>query len=202
MNLKDTYNKIAEEWHKDHTDDDWWVKGTEHLLSLLPPRATILDIGCGSGVKSAYLADKGFVVTGGDFSEKMVDIARREVPNATFHVLDLYTLNNWPESYDFVFAQATLLHIPKKDIPTVIENLKHVLKKDGLLYIAVKEQRPNTPDEEVKTEDDYGYQYQRFFSYFTIPELASFLEKAGMTVIHSNVTPSGKTGWIQIIAKN
>ncbi len=201
MDLKETYNKIAEDWHKDHSADSWWVEGTEYLLSLLPAHTTILDIGCGSGVKSAYLAGKGFVVTGGDFSEKMVEIARREVPGVIFEVLDFYNLDTWPQSYDCVFAQAALLHIPKKDIPAILENLKHVLKKDGLLYLAVKELRPNARDEEMKTENDYGYEYQRFFSYFTVPELTSFLEHAGLTIVHESVTPSNNTNWIQIIAR-
>lgn len=54
---KQTYNKIAEDWHRHHSSDDWWVAGTDHLISLLPVGATALDVGCGSGVKSKYLVN-------------------------------------------------------------------------------------------------------------------------------------------------
>jgi hypothetical protein len=29
MDLKSTYNKIAEDWHKNHQQDDWWVEGID-----------------------------------------------------------------------------------------------------------------------------------------------------------------------------
>jgi 2-polyprenyl-3-methyl-5-hydroxy-6-metoxy-1,4-benzoquinol methylase len=52
--LKNTYNKIASDWVRDHSSDDWWVEGTDIFLSLLSPGATILDVGCGGGHKTQY----------------------------------------------------------------------------------------------------------------------------------------------------
>jgi 2-polyprenyl-3-methyl-5-hydroxy-6-metoxy-1,4-benzoquinol methylase len=199
--LKATYNKIAEDWFKDHNGDTWWQKETDYLISLLPAKASILDIGCGAGHKTKYFKEKGFVVTGGDFSEKMVEIATREVPEASFKVIDLYTLDTLAEQFDCVFAQAVLLHISKKDVPLVLQNIKHVLKPNGLLYIAVKEVWPETPAEEILEEHDYGYTYERFFSYFTTPELEAFLRKSEFSIVHSTIERVGKTNWIQIIAK-
>src|SRR6185437_5012374 len=99
MDLQTTYNRIAEDWFKDHHGDSWWQKEADYLISLLPQQATILDIGCGAGDKTKYLLQKGLQVTGADFSEKMVEIARREVPRARFEVLDLYTLNTLQEQF-------------------------------------------------------------------------------------------------------
>lgn len=75
MNLKETYNKIADDWFKDHKVDDWWVEGTDQFISLLKPGASVLDVGCGAGLKSKYLSEKGLQVVGIDFSDKFIERA-------------------------------------------------------------------------------------------------------------------------------
>src|SRR3989344_5666981 len=111
--LKSTYNNIAEDWVKDHLRDTWWQEGTDAFLSFLPPQSAVLDVGCGGGIKSKYIADKGFQVTGIDFSEKMIEIAKREFPQTDFEVVDIYHLDQYQKMFDAVFAQAVLLHVPK-----------------------------------------------------------------------------------------
>jgi len=115
--------------------------------------------------------------------------------------LDLYTLNASHEQFDCVFAQAVLLHIPKKDVPGILQNIRSVLKPGGFLYVAVKEAWPQTPPEEVLKENDYGYEYERFFSYFTTLELEKLLREAGFQIMHANLEKVGNTNWIQIVAK-
>ena len=201
MNLKETYNHIAEEWHQDHQTDDWWVRGTDKFISFLKSGSLVLDAGCGGGTKSKYLISKGLRVVGVDFSESMIAIARREVPGGTFHVLDLNDVETLEESFDGVFTQAVLLHVPKHRVGEVIKKMVTKLKQGGYLYIAVKEKKSDGPDEEVKTEDDYGYPYERFFSYFTADEIKSYVEDVGLRVVFSEITPSGNVKWIQIIAR-
>ena len=199
MDLKSTYNRIAADWFKDHNADTWWQEGTNHFLSLLSKGATILDIGCGPGVTTRYLSDKGFRVTGMDFSEKMIEIAHREVPNIEFLVGDIYELDSFNRTFDAIFAKAVLLHVPKDKVVSVLEKMRDKLNPGGLLYIAVKE---NTKiDGEIVKENDYGYEYERFFSYFTLPEVTAYLEKIGMKVVLGNIANSGKTNWIQVISQ-
>ena len=87
MNLKDTYNTIAEEWDRQHQSDDWWVAGTDKFVSFLKPGNFVLDVGCGVGTKSKYLSEKGLRVVGIDFAEKFVEIAREKVPETKFLVV-------------------------------------------------------------------------------------------------------------------
>ena len=201
MDLKSTYNKIAEDWFRDHHDDSWWIEGTEKFLSLLPLQASILDVGCGAGVKSRYLAQKGFIPTGIDFSEKMIEIAKRESPEINFEVVDLYKLNEYQKIFDAVFAQAVLLHIPKKDIVDILNKLKEKIKPDGFLYVAVKGMRTDGVEEGIKKENDYGYEYERFFSYFSLSELQKYLTDIGMETVWKTATTSGRAEWLQIIGK-
>ena len=201
MNLKDTYNKIAEDWFKDHHGDTWWIEGTNKFVSFLKSDSLVLDIGCGAGVKSKYLLGKGLKVVGIDFSEKMIEIAKREVPDARFYVMDIKDLSGLQETFDGILAQAVLLHIPKKEVTSVISGLKAKLNDGGYLYVAVKEKRPEGKEEEVLAEDDYGYRYERFFSYFTLSEVREYLATAKMQICYENVAQTGHTNWVQVIAQ-
>ncbi len=201
MDLKSTYNKIAEDWFKDHKEDTWWVEGTGKFLSMLPEKSTILDVGCGAGVKSRYLAGKGFKITGIDFSEKMIEIAKRESPDIDFDVVDIYELDNYGKAFNAVFAQAVLLHIPKAKIQKIIKSLKNKIKPGGLLYLAVKEVKSDKLEEKIERENDYGYDYERFFSFFTLPEIERYLKGLDLEIVWKTVANSGKTNWIQVVAR-
>ena len=200
--LRDTYDRIAEDWANDHKSDDWWLEGTTRFASLLPRGARVLDAGCGSGQKAKFFHERGARVLGIDFSEKLLEIARRTAPDAHFRLLDLRDVGTLADEFDGVFAQASLLHIPKAEAGAVIAGMASRLKPQGLLYIAVKAQRPGHPEEEIVTENDYGYDYERFFSYYTIDELRAHVEASGLSVVHAEVTSAPSKGdWLQIIAK-
>lgn len=202
MDLRETYDRIAADWVKDHEADTWWVEAAERFASRLIPGAKVLDVGCAGGVKSQFFHDRGLDVSGIDVSSKMVALAQARVPDATFLVADLLeTLPFHDGSFDAVFAQAVLLHIPKLDVPSVIRELKRVLKPGGWMQIAVKERRPGQPEEQVVTESDFGYPYERFFSYFTQSELELNLRSAGLELVDVDVTPAGATRWLQLVVR-
>ena len=131
----------------------------------------------------------------------MLGIARREAPGGDYRHLSLTDLDQLTESFDGVFAQASLLHIPKADVGEVIRKMAERAKPCGLVYLAVKEARASELEEEVKKESDLGYEYERFFSYFTMKELEQYLAQAGLNVVWQERTLSGKTVWLQIIAQ-
>jgi SAM-dependent methyltransferase len=58
------------------------------LLPLLPPRARILDLCCGTGQLAQALMQRGYLVTGIDSSEEMIRFARMNAPDAEFLVED------------------------------------------------------------------------------------------------------------------
>ena len=203
MDLKETYNRIAEDWHRDHSRDDWWIEGTDAFIEKLSAGARVLDVGCGAGTKSKYLIAHGLKVIGIDISDALLKIAKREVPEGEFKELSMYDLDKMSETFDGVFAQASLLHIPKKDAGDVVKKMANRLASNGLLYLAVKEIRENQAEEEIVTRNGYGYEYELFFSYFTMNELEQYLKDAGLKVILKlrNLHPSGKTVWLQIIGE-
>jgi 2-polyprenyl-3-methyl-5-hydroxy-6-metoxy-1,4-benzoquinol methylase len=201
MSLKETYNRTAEDFHQDHLHDLWWRAHMDCFIDRLQTGDSVLDLGCGSGVKTNYLAEKGLNAEGADFSESFIAIAKREYPSVPFQVLDLYRIDELNRTFDAIVMQVVLLHVPKKEVLPVLQKIIQKIRIGGLLYIAVKEIRVGQPEEEMKTEHDYGYEYTRFFSYFTKEEIEQLIQDLGMELVEIYSELNGRTNWIFTIAR-
>lgn len=200
MDLKETYNQIAKDWHEDHGGDDWWFESADRFISYLKPGDTVFDIGCGSGIKAKYFIEKGFSVFGIDFSEEMIAIAKRENPKGKFVVADAGNLEGIQETFPAIFSHAVLIHFPKKNIPEILRSWVEKLESGGYLCLAVKERRPEEKEEMIVQEEDYGYPYERFFSYFSREEVLRYVTDLGLKIVWENLS-KGKRPWIHIICQ-
>lgn len=201
MNLKDTYNKIAKDWFTEHKESDWWSQPMDKFLEYLRPGDLILDVGCGAAIKTKYIVERGFKAVGIDFSEEMVKLARQYLPTADFYVKDINEPLHFSTTFEGIFAQAILLHTPKVKVPETLKNLLNNLKPGGYLFLGVKGIRPGQNEEVNMVESDYGYEYERFFSFYTMPELKSYLTSFNMEIVYETVIEHNGTAWIIAIAK-
>ena len=125
-------NKIP--WQK--TQADYFVKVIE-AGKVKPGLA--LDLGCGTGIKSIYLAQRGFRVTGVDISETAIKFANKNAKRAKvkvrFIVADATNLSFLKDrKFDFVLDWANLHGIPKtKRKKYIAEIVKHTKKDSKLL---------------------------------------------------------------------
>jgi SAM-dependent methyltransferase len=106
------------------------------FLALLPPGATILELGCGAGADSAVMLAGGFDVRPTDGSPEMASEASRRlgrsVETLLFHDLDEV------EAYDGVWANACLLHVPRSELAQVLALIWRALKPGGHFYASFK----------------------------------------------------------------
>jgi ubiquinone/menaquinone biosynthesis C-methylase UbiE len=83
-----------------------------HLLPLLPERARVLDVGAGTGWPvAATVAAAGHNVTGYDFSETMVSLARKRVPAARFELAEMRELAFGPGCQSPRIVETVLCHV-------------------------------------------------------------------------------------------
>jgi SAM-dependent methyltransferase len=106
------------------------------FLSLLAPNATILELGCGAGGDTAEMLAKGFNVLPTDGSPELAAEASRRlgrpVETLLFHDLDK------AETYDGVWANACLLHVPRPELAHVLRLIWRALKPGGHFYASFK----------------------------------------------------------------
>lgn len=150
---------------------------SERFQKLLPSSAKVLDIGCGSGRDAKVFCEMGLKVFGIDISSKMIEIATEQAPHATFSIMDIENLTFTSESFDGVWANCSLLHIPKKNVASVLAQIHRILKKNGILYLSVKQGDGET----IEQDQRYGG-IEKFWSFFQADEIKSILLTTGFTI--------------------
>ena len=105
------------------------------LLRHLPEsgRHTILDLGCGPGRDLVTFRDLGHVAVGLDGAEHFLQMARENSGCELLHQ-DFLSLDLPDQSFDGIFANASLFHVPSQELPRVLGELWQCLKPDGVLF--------------------------------------------------------------------
>ena len=100
---------------------------------LLPPRSSVVELGCGSGITAALLTSAGHSVVAIDQSAPLIALARRHAPGATFHVASLFDFA-LPRC-DAVLAVGEVLNYRGDeggDLEDVVARVRGALRPGGL----------------------------------------------------------------------
>ena len=162
------------------------------VLKYVPEHGKILDFGCGSGRDTKAFLQRGYVVEAIDGSSEMCRLASAFC-GIPVRCMDFMELNE-TEKYGAIWACASLLHVPKDKMPSVLMKMRDALVKAGIIYISYK--RGNFE----------GERNGRFFFDVT-PEIFNELlsEVSGLKVIEEWFTedarPENSTKWYNIILR-
>jgi SAM-dependent methyltransferase len=139
------------------------------FISVLPKGARVLDLGCGPAQASAFMREAGLDPDPIDASPAMVALAndRHDIGAriATFDDIDAVA------EYDAVWANFSLLHAARADLPRHLAALHLALKPGGHLHIAMK-----TGSGEARDGID------RLYTFVTVSELCGLLADTGFIV--------------------
>ncbi|MDW3224571.1 MAG: class I SAM-dependent methyltransferase [Paracoccaceae bacterium] len=148
------------------------------FIADIPKGGTVLDLGCGPGDFAAEMARAGLVVTAYDPVPEMVEMAAAHA-GVTARQASFDDLNAENE-YDGIWANFSLLHAAREDMPRHLTQIATALNPGGRFHIALK-------SGEGSKRDRVG----RFYTYYTDSELTGLLEDAGFAVTY-RATGSGK----------
>jgi SAM-dependent methyltransferase len=118
------------------------------LLFHLPPAGgRAVDLGCGTGVHTAMLAERYADVLAVDLSGPMIDFARRRrpEPNVTYLRRDLRSVEPATDGqFDLVFSAYTLHHVA--ELPSALYRMRSLLRPGGrVLLVDLVDDRPAVP---------------------------------------------------------
>jgi SAM-dependent methyltransferase len=150
-------------------------------LELIPPGSDVLDLGCGAGNPMTAALAEGRTVTGVDISETQLEMARRNVPGATFLQADMTTLTFEPASFDAVVAFYSLTHVPRDEQAQLLERIRAWLRPGGLFLASM-----GADDEPGDVEPDW-LGVDMYFSHFGARANRRLVEGAGLVIERSEL---------------
>ena len=139
------------------------------------PRTVILDIGFGTGTLTSKLYEKGCVVFGQDFSDRMIKLAYQKMPHAHLYKGDFSEglVNDLKGvRYDFIIATYSLHHLDDERKVSFLNELKELLAPGGRILIGDVAFSDREQLERCKKEAGEGWDDEEF--YFVADELMKY----------------------------
>lgn len=180
---------------------DLFVEGTVSVdmhdaqmrfLRMLLPHAYILDFGCGSGRDAKAFLDQGYQVDAVDGSPELCCMASELIGKPVKQMLfdDLSVSNQ----YDGIWACASILHLPRRDLVNVLQKISNALKTSGVLYAS------------FKYGSYEGMRNGRYFIDFTEGSLGNLIDGVPSlqivdTWITDDVRPEREERWINTLVR-
>lgn len=151
----------------------------------------MLDIGCGPGSVTAYLAGRGLDVSGVDLSPRMIENARRLHPGCRFTVGSATDLRLADASWGGLPGWWSLFNLPRPVLPRVLSPFAAALVPGGHLIVAT-----HVGHGDLLRTEAYGGAPVRWTTHLWQPEqLDALIEGAGLTpVAEVRIYPDGQSG--------
>ena len=175
------YDRMAEAFRHGTASHDV----SQNIAALLdaiedaPPHA-ILDLGCGPGRDLRAFAALGHEITGLDGSAGLVALARAESDCQVLHQ-NFLDLDLPAASFNGIFANAALFHVPSSQIARVLADLAAALKPRGVLFCS----NPRGTNEE-------GWVGGRYGCFYDLETWRALAIGAGFTELRHYYRPLGR----------
>lgn len=154
-------------WDWSKVSEDYWSKVSDEFMPVALRwkdlgKKTALDIGCGRGRHSLYLAELGFDVTATDISSGGIEELQKEAQKRNLDgkiktvVCDMLELPFTDNSFDCVVGFHSIFHTDYNGLKKVVSKIKAMLKKTGRLYLTLNSKsNPSFKDPSNVQVDDY-----------------------------------------------
>lgn len=174
------YDQSAESFREGTRDHDV-SQNIEALLRHLQTSTPlqILDFGCGPGRDLKTFTALGHQPVGLDGSQRFAEMARADTGCEVWHQ-DFLKLDLPAARFDAIFANASLFHVPRQELPKVLRQLHATLKPGGVLFSS----NPRGQNQE-------GWNGPRYGSYHDLAAWQQLLTAAGFIELEHYYRPAG-----------
>ena len=175
------YDRMAEAYRRGTADHDV-SQNIAALLEAIEGEAphVILDLGCGPGRDLRRFTELGHEAVGIDGSGELVAMARGETGCEVLHQ-DFLALDLPRARFDGIFANASLFHVPGRELPRILRDLAAALKPNGVLFSS----NPRGRNEE-------GWAGGRYGCFHDLETWGAYVTAAGFRELHHYYRPPGR----------
>ena len=193
--VRRSYDRIADNYVAMNLGDvethPWLRAALDGFADTVRDLGPVVDVGCGPGLVTAYLAKLGVDVRGVDLSPRMIEHARRLHPGLRFDVSSATELQLADSSLGGILGWWSLFNLPRSVLPAVLARYFRALVPGGHAIIAT-----HVGDEDVLRTEAYGGVPVRWTTHRWQPEqLSTLLAQTGFEpVAELRLAPTEQIG--------
>ncbi len=135
--VQEGYNAIADRYLAERRRDSADVRLLNEFIERLPANTHVLDAGCGAGIPISQRLSERFQVTGVDFSEAQIELARKYVRGASFICQDMTKLDFPEDTFGGICSYYAIIHIPREEHQALLANFYRMLKPGGVALLCL-----------------------------------------------------------------
>ena len=202
--VRESYDRVADNYVEmvattdlgDIRRQPWLRAAMDVFADAVTDLGPVLDVGCGPGTVTAYLAERGVDVSGVDLSPRMIENARRLHPTCTFDVASSTELQLTESSLGGVLGWWSLFNLPRDVLPQVLASFARALMTGGQLIVGT-----HVGDSDLERTEAYGGVAVSWTTYQWRPEqLVAMVEQAGLDpVAELRLAPRGPLGPLVVV---
>ncbi|MHA1556827.1 MAG: class I SAM-dependent methyltransferase, partial [Candidatus Heimdallarchaeota archaeon] len=137
--------------------------------------------GCGAGLPFAKYLSEQFQVIGIDISERQIELAIQNVPNASFFRKDMTSLNFPNDYFGGILAYYSIIHVPREEHEDLFRNFYRMLKPDGVALFSLI-----STDDPIYINNDF-FGEKMYWSGFDAESNIALLEAIGFETIWTKI---------------
>lgn len=170
----ETWNKVASLYQEKFMSLELYNETYDFICSsVTKEKPEILEIGCGPGNITKYLLSKrpDFKIYGIDAASNMIELAKKNNPEAKFSVMDCRQIYQLKATYDGIICGFCLPYLSQADSKKLIADCHNLLNEDGFIYLSFVEGDPRKSDYQKGSDNNRIY-----FYYHSLNELTNQLK--------------------------
>ena len=177
---KSAWNKIGARIASSKIKNKKYLKMFGLFCKKLPKKGTVLDLGCGPGIPiTKELVKRGFSVTGIDLSDKMIWLARKNVPNAKYCCISMTSIK-FSNEFDGIISSYSMLCLNPEDFKKTAAKVSKALKKGGYFLLVLNE----SPEKHKENESYVRIMGQKMYSRpYTEKEIKMIFKKYNLKIV-------------------
>jgi len=191
------FDEFAVEYAQRFMDLNAYSDSIDRFCELIGnERPRILELGCGPGNVTRLLKFRfpESQIVALDLAPKMIEIARKQLPEVDFRIMDARNISTIPEKFDAIMCSFCLPFLSKTDAAQLIADCAERLDNEGVIYISTMEGE----DEKAGFETtSFSGNSEIYFNYHQQQDLEDAFVKSGFEIrqakLQDYIEPNGYT---------